>query len=155
MATKILSFLKDGKHWRIMKVPQGYYHRSVPNPSEWLSGIPAMLSQEEIEDSFQQLSPDASLLKLTDLQYKSTHHIGATNTVCVNFVTTSDDVFTITIPSDTVHALQAAAKRKKIPELRIARIALEYLVDQGLPNVEVEAGSAVFDLVKGRVIEEL
>ena len=138
-----------------MKVPHGYYHRSVPNPPEWLSGIPAMLSQEEIDDSFQQLSPSASLLKLTDLQYKSTHHIGATNTVCVKFVTTSDDVFTISIPSNSVHALQAAVKVKKIPELRVARLALEYLVDQGLPEIEVESGSAVFDMVKARLIESL
>ena len=153
MATRILSFLKDGQHWRIMKVARGYYYRGVPNSPEWLSGIPATLSQEEIEDSFQQLSPNASLLKMSDLQYKSTHQIGATNTVCVKFVTTSDDVITITIPIESVHALQAAAKMKKIPELRIARIALEYLVDQGHPEIEVESGSAVFDLVKARLIE--
>ena len=153
MATKILSFLKDGQHWRVMKVPHGYYHRCVSNPPEWLSGIPVTLSQKEIDDAFQQLSPNASLLKMNDLQYQSTIHIGATNTVCIKFMTTSDDVFTITIPSDSVHALQAAAKMKKIPELRIARIALEYLVDQGLPEIVVESGSAVLDLVKARLIE--
>ena len=114
-----------------------------------------MLSQEEIEDSFQQLSPSASLLKLTDLQYKSTHHIGATNSVCVKFMTTSDDVFTITIPSNSVYALQAVVKVKKIPELRIARMALQYLVDQGLPEIEVASGSVVFDMVKARLIEGL
>lgn len=134
-----------------MKVSHGYYHRSVPNSPEWLAGIPPTLSQEEIEESFQQLSPSASLLSLGDLQYKGTHQIGATNAVCVQFVTTFGDLFAVTIPSNTVYALQAEVKTKKLPELRIARLALEFLVDQGFPEIEIALESVVFEVVKTRL----
>ena len=136
-----------------MRVPHGYYHRSVPSSPEWVAGIPPTLSQVEIEDSFEQLSPSASLLNMTDLQYQSTHHIGATNATCVQFVTTSGDLFKVTIPSNTVYALQAEVKPKKLPELRIARLALEWLVDQGIPEIEVALKSVVFEVVKSRLTQ--
>ena len=155
MSTRILSFVKDGHHWRVMKVPHGYYHRSVQDSSTWQTGIPASLAQAEIEDSFQQLAPESSFLHPTDLEYKGTYHIGATNTTCVQFVTTAGDLFTIHIPSSTVHVLQTEMKTKKLPDLRIARLALEYLVDQGIPEIDVELESAVLDVVRARLTKGL
>ena len=151
MSTRILSFVKDGQHWRIMKVPHGYYHRFVQDSSNWRAGIPASLAQEEIEDSFQQLTPGASLLHPTDLKYKGTYHIGATNTTCIQFVTTAGDLFTIKIPSRTVHALQTETKTRKLPDIRMARLALEYIVEQGIPEIDMELESAVYDLVRARL----
>lgn len=134
-----------------MKAPHGYYHRSIQDSSTWLTGVPPSFVQKEIEDSFQQLDPGASVFHPNDLTYKGTYHVGATNTTCVQFVARTGDVFTVKIPSTTVQALQTEMKIKKLPELRLARLALEYMLDQGIPEIEVEVESAVFHIVRTRL----
>ena len=151
MATKILSYF-DGEHWRILKVPQGYFHRPVSGSPTWNSGIPQSLSTDQAEEMFHRLPEDESLLRAKDLQYKRTFSIGATKTQCFQFTTAEGDPFTVQIPAVTLRALQTEFPgKRRLPELRLAHLALEYALEHGPPEIEIEIDGPIWSMIKHRL----
>ena len=100
---------------------------------------------------FRPLPESESLLTVNDLKYKQTYRIGSSNILCFQFATAENDPFTVYIPPDTLRALQQEFPgKKRVPEMRIAQLVVEYALEHGIPEIEVSLDGPIGDLLRNR-----
>lgn len=148
MALQILSFFIEGVTWRVAKTSTGYCHRGLSTMPEWIPGIPSGVSQDIVENTFQQFPSDDDSLQPHNITFKLTYRVGSSNIECFIFSSPDGDLFAVKIPPVTFIALQEALPSQTIPRMRVARLAVQQAIASGTPGIELLPGSKIFESVK-------
>lgn len=153
MALRILSFFIEGVTWRVAKTPTGYCHRGLSTMPEWIPGIPSGVSQDIVENTFQQFPSEDDSLQPHNLTFKLTYRVGSSNIECFTFSSPDGDLFSVKIPPVTFIALQEALPSQTIPRMRVARLAIQHAIASGIPGIELLPGSKIYESVKSQLSE--
>ena len=151
MSLRILSFFIEGVNWRVAQTADGFFHWGQAEVPEWKAGIPAGVTEEIVESTFQQFSSDDDSLKPQQLTFKMTYRIGRSNTECYIFASPDGDLFSVKIPPATFVALQEAFPSQTLPRMRVARFAVEQALSSDRPEVELLPGNPLFEGVKSKL----
>jgi hypothetical protein len=151
MPLRILSFFNDNVTWRIAKTPDGYYHREPSGMPEWQAGVPAGMSLDIIESTFQQFSSTDRSLQPTNLSFKLTYRVGHSNVECYIFSSSEGDTFSVKIPIETFKALEKGLSSDTIPHMRIARLVIQQAIQSGLPSVELLPETPLYKKVQSEL----
>ncbi len=153
MALQILSFFNENVTWRIAKATDGYYHRESSGMPEWLAGLPAGVSLDVVNSTFQQFSTTSDSLEPKNLSFKLTYRVGHSNVECFIFSSPEGDTFPVKIPAETFVMLQEAFPSHSLPRMRIARLTVQQAIHSGLPSVELIPGTPLYSKVQSQLSE--
>ena len=150
MGIQILSFFNEGVTWRIAQTSEGYYHRESSGNPEWLPGIPAGMSLDVVESTFQQFSSTDNSLQPTNISFKTTYREGHSNVEWFIFSSSEGDTFTVKIPPSTFATLQEAFPSRTLPRMRIARLVILQAIHLGLLSVELLPETPLYQTVQSQ-----
>ena len=153
MALQIISFFNEGVTWRVAQTADGYYHRELSGMSEWQPGLPADITRDVVESTFQQFTSTDHSLDPSHLTFKLTYKIGNSNLECFIFSSPDGDPFLVKIPPKTFGSLQEAFPSEVIPRMRVARLVVEQAIQLGLPTLELLPATPLYETIQSQIAE--
>jgi hypothetical protein len=153
MSLRILSFVHDNVTWRVAQTPKGYYHRAHSGMPEWCAGLPAGISVDVAESTFQQFPSTDNSLQPSNLAFKLTYRVGDSNDEYFIFSSPEGDPFLVKIPPTTFATLQEVFPTHTIPRMRLARLVVQQAIHLGLPSVELFPGTPLYETIQSQLSE--
>ena len=153
MALQILSFFNENVTWQLAQTPDGYFHRELAGPPDWHAGLPSEISLEMVKKTFQQFPSTDHSLEPSQLSFKMTYRIGHSNMECFVFSSPEGDPFSVKISPSTFATLQDEFPSNPIPRMRVARLAVQLAIVEGLPSLELLPGTPVYETLRLKVAD--
>jgi len=153
MALQILSFFNENVTWRVAQTADGYYHRKLEGPPDWHTGLPAEISLDMVKRTFYQFPSTDHSLEPSQLSFKMTYRIGHSNMECFVFSSPEGDPFSVRISPSTFATLQDEFPSNPIPRMRVARLAVQLAIGEGLPSLELLPETPLYEALRSKVTD--